>query len=70
MANSCTSWKREQRPSGSSPFVRRCTNGDRAEIISGDGYFTANVYRGGKWATRVSASTLKKAKAAASRRMR
>jgi hypothetical protein len=48
--------------------VRHC-DANRAEIISGGSYYTYNVYRGGKWADRDSAKTLKAAKAAASRKI-
>lgn len=67
MAASCTPWKKEQRASGRTVHVRSCANGNRAEIVSGDGYYTYNLYKGGRWVKRSSGKTLKATKSAASR---
>jgi hypothetical protein len=69
MAGSCTPWKKVQHASGRQVHERVCSNG-RAEIVSGDGYYTANVYgRDGKWKDRVSSKTLRATKTKASRRI-
>jgi len=74
MASSCTPWKKAHHASGRQVIERTCRKisgtVNRAEIVSGDGYFTANIYHNGKFVKRLSASTLAKTKAAASRRMR
>jgi hypothetical protein len=67
MAKSCSLWIREHRPSGSAPWVRRCTFGDRAEIVSGGSYFTYNVYKDNTFVKRGSTKSLTAAKTAASR---
>lgn len=69
MAASCSKWRKEQRASGRTVHVRECGAG-RAEIVSGDGYYTYNLYRGGQWSKRGSRKTLKAAKATASRSIR
>jgi hypothetical protein len=69
MAARCSAWTQERRPSGSAPHVLRCHGGRRAEIVSGDGYYTYNLYRGGRWIVRGSAKTLRAAKSTAARRL-
>ncbi len=71
---SCTPWKKEQHRSGRQVITRECRfisgTTNRAEIVQGHDYYTANIYHNGKWVKRLSANTLAATKAAASRRMR
>lgn len=67
---SCTGWTKVNKPSGRQAHERVCSRG-RAEIVSGDGYYTANVYdTSGRWKERISAKTLRATKTAASRRIK
>ncbi len=71
---SCTPWKKEQHRSGRQVTTRECRyiSGavNRAEIVQGDNYYTANIYNNGKFVKRLSRNTLAATKAAASRGMR
>lgn len=74
MSALCTPWKVEHRASGRRVEIRTCRfisgTENRAEIVSGDGYYTANIYHNGKFVKRLSSRTLKSTKATASRRIR